>query len=52
MDTNERLINDIKKLIEFYERLGETNPQITNYVNQLHKELDVLTNPTVEDTII
>jgi len=52
MDTNERLINDIKKLIEFYEKLGETNPQITNYLNQLHKELDTLTNPTVEGSVI
>ncbi len=52
MDANERLINDIKRLIEFYEKLDETNPQIKNYLNQLHIQLDELTNPEIEDTII
>jgi hypothetical protein len=47
--TNERIIKDIEKLIQFYEKLGESNPQIEAYLTELHKELELLTNPSVED---
>ena len=46
---NERIIRDIEKLIQFYEKLDETNPQINAYLVELNKELETLRNPTVED---
>lgn len=51
-EQNERLIKDIKNLISFYEKLGETNPKIEQYVSQLHIELDNLENPKIEDESI
>lgn len=44
MHNNEKLIEDIKNLIKFYEGLGQTNPQLANYVGKLHEELAKLTN--------
>lgn len=44
MDSNEKLIFDIKNLIKFYEGLGQTNPQLATYVSKLHEELNKLTN--------
>lgn len=44
MDSNDKLILDIKNLIKFYDGLGETNNQIENYLNKLHLELERLTN--------
>jgi hypothetical protein len=44
MDGNEKLIEDIKNLIKFYEGLGQTNTQLATYVSKLHEELAKLTN--------
>lgn len=44
MDSNERLIEDIKNLIKFYEGLSQTTPQLELYVKKLHQQLDELTN--------
>ncbi|MFN9961040.1 MAG: hypothetical protein ACK55I_48795 [bacterium] len=43
--TIERQIKDIENLINFYERLGETNNLIENYKKQLLVQLDDLKNP-------
>jgi hypothetical protein len=51
-NVNERLINDIKKIINFYEKLGETNPKIEQYLEQLYLELNNLENPKIEDETI
>lgn len=44
MDSNEKVIEDIKNLIKFYEGLGQTNHQLATYVSKLHEELAKLTN--------
>jgi len=44
VDSNERLIEDIRNLIKFYEGLGQSNPQLIVYVAKLYEELDKLTN--------
>jgi hypothetical protein len=44
MSGNERLIEDIKKLIKFYEGLSQTTPQLELYVKKLHQQLDELIN--------
>ena len=44
MESNDKLILDIKNLIKLYDGLGETNNQIENYLNKLHLELERLTN--------
>jgi hypothetical protein len=44
MDSNERLIEDIKKLIKFYEGIPQSTPQLELYVKKLHQQLDELTN--------
>ena len=36
----ERQIKDLENLISFYEKLGETNNHIENYVKELHSQLD------------
>lgn len=46
----ERQINELEKLILFYENLGETNNHIENYKKQLFIQLDELKNPKVETT--
>ena len=43
--TIERQIKDIENLINFYERLDETNNLIENYKKQLLVQLDDLKNP-------
>ena len=49
MDTiTERQINEIEKLILFYENLGETNKHIENYKKELFIQLDELKNPKEE----
>lgn len=48
MHNNEKLIEDIKNLIKFYGELGQTNPQLANYVGKLHEELAKLTNEEKE----
>lgn len=42
MDNNEKMIQDIKNLIKFYEGIGASNPQLNNYISKLHQELDKL----------
>jgi geranylgeranyl pyrophosphate synthase len=42
MDSNEKLIEDIKNLIKFYEGLGQTNHQLETYIKKLYQELDKL----------
>lgn len=49
MSDNEKLIEDIKNLIKFYEGIGQTNPQLATYVSKLHEELDKLTNEQKEE---
>lgn len=49
MNGNEKLIEDIKNLIKFYEGIGQTNPQLATYVSKLHEELDKLTNEQKEE---
>jgi hypothetical protein len=49
MGGDDKLIEDIKKLIIFYEGLGQTNPQLATYVSKLHEELDKLTNEQKEE---
>jgi len=49
MDNNQKLIEDIKNLIKFYEGLGQTNPQLATYVGKLHEELAKLTNEQNKD---
>lgn len=44
MDSNEKLIEDIKKLIKFYEGIPQTTPQLELYIRKLHQQLDELTN--------
>ena len=44
----ERQINELEKLILFYENLGETNNHIENYKRELFIQLDELKNPKVE----
>ena len=46
----DRQINELEKLILFYENLGETNNHIENYKKQLFIQLDELKNPKVETT--
>jgi hypothetical protein len=46
----ERQINELEKLILFYENLGETNKHIENYKKELFIQLDELKNPKVETT--
>ena len=49
MDTiTERQINELEKLILFYENLGETNNHIENYKRELFIQLDELKNPKAE----
>ena len=49
MDTiTERQINELEKLILFYEKLGETNKHIENYKKELFIQLDELKNPKEE----
>lgn len=49
MDTiTERQINELEKLILFYENLGETNKHIENYKKELLIQLDELKNPKEE----
>lgn len=49
MDTiTEREINELEKLILFYENLGETNKHIENYKKELLIQLDELKNPKEE----
>jgi serine/threonine-protein kinase RIO1 len=43
MHSNEKLIEDIKNLIKFYEGIGQSNPQLETYINKLYQELDKLT---------
>ena len=47
---DEQQINELEKLILFYENLGETNNHIENYKKQLFIQLDELKNPKVETT--
>lgn len=49
MDSNERLIEDIRNLIKFYEGLGQTNPQLSVYISKLYEELDRLLNEQKEE---
>jgi|688.fasta_scaffold19029_22 hypothetical protein len=46
----ERQIKDLENLISFYEKLGETNNHIENYVKELHSQLDDLKNPKTDNT--
>jgi hypothetical protein len=49
MDTiTERQINELEKLILFYENLGETNKHIENYKKELLIQLEELKNPKEE----
>ena len=41
----ERQINELEKLISFYDNLGETNNHIENYKKELLVQLDELKNP-------
>ena len=43
MNSNEKLIADIKNLIKFYEGIGQSNPQLNTYIAKLYQELDKLT---------
>ena len=43
MNSNEKLIEDIKNLIKFYEGIGQSNPQLNTYIAKLYQELDKLT---------
>jgi serine/threonine-protein kinase RIO1 len=43
MHSNEKLIEDIKNLIKFYEGIGQSNPQLETYIKKLYQELDKLT---------
>jgi hypothetical protein len=43
-DVNQREIQDIKNLIEFYNRMKETNDFIKIYVTELENKLTELTN--------
>ena len=45
-----KTINELEKLILFYENLGETNNHIENYKKELFIQLDELKNPKVETT--
>jgi len=42
MHNNEKLIEDIRNLIKFYEGIGTSNPQLNTYVAKLYQELDKL----------
>lgn len=49
MDNKDKLIEDIKNLIKFYDGLGQINPQLAVYVARLHEELDKLTKEKNEN---
>jgi hypothetical protein len=44
VDSNDRLIEDIKKLIKFYEGIPQRTPQLELYIKKLHQQLDELTS--------
>jgi hypothetical protein len=44
MGSNDRLIEDIKKLIKFYEGIPQTTPQLDIYIKKLHQQLAELNN--------
>jgi uncharacterized protein YqeY len=44
MASNDRLIEDIKKLIKFYEGIPQTTPQLDIYIKKLHQQLAELNN--------
>ena len=44
MDSEDRLIEDIKNLIKFYEGIPQRTPQLDLYIKKLHQKLDELTN--------
>jgi hypothetical protein len=46
----DRQINELEKLILFYDNLGETNKHIENYKKELLVQLDELKNPKEEIT--
>ncbi len=39
----ERIIKDIKQMIEFYENMGQSNKHLDVYLNKLREELKRLT---------
>ena len=45
----ERVINDIKKLLVFYESMGESNKHLDVYLNKLREELKRLTENTTKE---
>jgi hypothetical protein len=44
MGGDDRLIEDIKKLIKFYEGIPQTTPQLEIYIKKLHQQLAELNN--------
>lgn len=43
-DINQKEIQDLRNLIEFYSKMKETNSFITTYVTELEHKLTELTN--------
>lgn len=49
-NTLQRQINELEKLISFYNNLSETNNHIENYKKELLVELENLKNPKEDNT--